>query len=51
LVLGAPFLLTYPQSYIRKAFELDRVFFYKWTVNWKASDILAGCLLKVLKIF
>eukprot|EP00978_Attheya_sp_CCMP212_P024149 scaffold75470_cov51-Attheya_sp.AAC.1 len=35
LVLGAPFLLTYPVSYIRKAFEFDRVFFYKWTVNWK----------------
>jgi alpha-1,3-mannosyltransferase len=35
LVLGAPFLLTYPESYIRKAFELDRVFFFKWTVNWK----------------
>ncbi|CAB9511920.1 Lethal(2)neighbour of Tid protein [Seminavis robusta] len=35
LVLGAPFLLTYPESYLRKAFELDRVFFFKWTVNWK----------------
>jgi len=35
LLLGAPFLLTYPVSYIRKAFEFDRVFFFKWTVNWK----------------
>lgn len=35
LLLGAPFLLSYPISYLRKAFELDRVFFYKWTVNWK----------------
>ncbi len=35
LILGAPFLLTYPVSYIRKAFEFDRVFFFKWTVNWK----------------
>ena len=35
LVLGAPFLFTYPESYLRKAFELDRVFFFKWTVNWK----------------
>ena len=35
LILGAPFLLTHPVSYLRKAFELDRVFFYKWTVNWK----------------
>jgi len=35
LVLGAPFLFTYPVQYLRKAFELDRVFFYMWTVNWK----------------
>lgn len=35
LILGAPFLLTFPVNYIRKAFELDRVFFFKWTVNWK----------------
>ncbi len=35
LILGAPFLLSHPISYIRKAFEFDRVFFYKWTVNWK----------------
>lgn len=35
LFLGAPFLLSYPVSYLRKAFEFDRVFFYKWTVNWK----------------
>lgn len=35
LVLGWPFLSTFPVSYLRKAFELDRVFFYKWTVNWK----------------
>ena len=35
LLLGWPFLTTYPISYIKKAFEFDRVFFYKWTVNWK----------------
>ena len=35
LVLGAPFLLRHPVSYLRKAFELDRVFFFKWTVNFK----------------
>ncbi len=40
IVLGAPFLLTYPVSYIRKAFEFDRVFFFKWTVNWKVCRIL-----------
>mmetsp|Transcript_4985 Transcript_4985/g.7617 ORF Transcript_4985/g.7617 Transcript_4985/m.7617 type:complete len:458 (-) Transcript_4985:22-1395(-) len=35
LLLGWPFLTTYPISYIKKAFEFDRVFFFKWTVNWK----------------
>ena len=35
ILSGAPFLLTHPVSYLRKAFELDRVFFYQWTVNWK----------------
>jgi alpha-1,3-mannosyltransferase len=35
LALGYPFLSTFPMSYLRKAFELDRVFFYQWTVNWK----------------
>jgi alpha-1,3-mannosyltransferase len=35
VLLGWPFLTTYPVSYLRKAFELDRVFFYKWTVNLK----------------
>jgi alpha-1,3-mannosyltransferase len=35
LILGAPFLTTHPISYLRKAFELDRVFFYQWTVNLK----------------
>jgi alpha-1,3-mannosyltransferase len=35
LILGAPFLLRHPVSYLRKAFELDRQFFYKWTVNFK----------------
>jgi alpha-1,3-mannosyltransferase len=39
LILGAPFLLTHPIHYLRKAFELDRVFFYKWTVNWKVRPI------------
>lgn len=34
-IVGAPFLTTHPVSYIRKSFELDRVFFFEWTVNWK----------------
>jgi alpha-1,3-mannosyltransferase len=43
LVLGAPFLLSFPVSYLKKSFELDRVFFYKWTVNWRVRT--RGCLL------
>ena len=35
LALGYPFLSTYPVSYLKKAFELSRVFFFKWTVNLK----------------
>lgn len=35
LVLGYPFLSQYPIEYITKAFELSRVFFYKWTVNFR----------------
>jgi len=35
VVIGFPFLKMHPWSYLRKAFELDRAFFYKWTVNWK----------------
>lgn len=38
LLLGIPFLTTYPVSYLRKAFELDRVFLFEWTVNFKASS-------------
>jgi len=34
-LLGAPFLSTYPQEYLAKAFEFSRVFFHQWTVNWK----------------
>jgi alpha-1,3-mannosyltransferase len=34
LALGAPFLATHPASYLSRAFELTRVFFFKWSVNW-----------------
>jgi alpha-1,3-mannosyltransferase len=29
-----PFLALHPVSYLSKAFELGRVFEFKWTVNW-----------------
>lgn len=35
LVLGLPFLATYPYSYFSRAFDFSRIFLYKWTVNWK----------------
>lgn len=35
LVLGYPFLSTFPIEYLTKSFELGRVFMYKWTVNLK----------------
>ncbi|KAG0038916.1 dolichyl-P-Man:Man(5)GlcNAc(2)-PP-dolichol alpha-1,3-mannosyltransferase [Podila clonocystis] len=38
VLLSLPFTLTYPESYLRKAFEFSRVFEYKWTVNWKFLD-------------
>ena len=51
-LLGTPFLMTFPSQYAAKAFELGRVFFYKWTVNWKflpedvfTSKALASLLL------
>jgi hypothetical protein len=36
--LGMPFMLVNFWGYLGKAFEFDRVFFYKWTVNWKFLD-------------
>ena len=39
VALGLPFLLTYPVSYISRAFEFSRVFTYKWTVNWKFLSV------------
>ena len=35
VALAAPFLATYPVSYIVGAFNLGRVFMFKWTVNWR----------------
>ncbi|KAI2808525.1 dolichyl-P-Man:Man(5)GlcNAc(2)-PP-dolichol alpha-1,3-mannosyltransferase [Blomia tropicalis] len=35
IVLGLPFLMTYPISYIRSSFNLGRVFLHQWTVNYR----------------
>lgn len=52
LVLGLPFLLQHPHSYLNKAFEFSRIFLLKWSVNWAflpenvfRSKALAVCLL------
>jgi len=35
IFLGLPFLVSNPVAYIKGAFNLGRVFFYEWTVNWR----------------
>jgi alpha-1,3-mannosyltransferase len=35
LFVGAPFLLENASAYLAGAFDLSRVFLYKWTVNWR----------------
>lgn len=35
LLLGAPFLLTYPWEYLKGSFDLGRIFEHKWTVNYR----------------
>lgn len=35
VVLGAPFLFTYPVEYIKGSFDLGRIFEHKWTVNYR----------------
>lgn len=37
-LLATPFLAAYPRSYLQNAFDLSRVFLYKWTVNWRFVD-------------
>ena len=51
LLLGLPFLLQHPGSYLNKAFEFSRIFLLKWSVNWAflpesifRSKALAVCL-------
>lgn len=52
LMLGLPFLLQHPRSYLSKAFEFSRIFLLKWSVNWAflpeaafRSKAVAICLL------
>lgn len=34
-ILGKPFMEEYPLQYLAGAFDLSRVFLFKWTVNWR----------------
>ena len=34
-LIGLPFLLEFPASYLKYSYELGRVFLFKWTVNWR----------------
>ena len=38
VLLGLPFLLSHPVSYLSRAFELSRVFEHRWSVNWAFVD-------------
>ena len=38
VALGAPFMLVNASGYLNRSFELGRVFFHKWTVNFKFLD-------------
>lgn len=38
LIIGAPFLMTYPVEYIKGSFDLGRIFEHKWTVNYRFLD-------------
>ncbi|TDL27387.1 glycosyltransferase family 58 protein [Rickenella mellea] len=34
-IVAFPFLSRYPGEYLSQAFDLSRIFLYKWTVNWR----------------
>lgn len=38
IVLARSFLVEDAHSYLQNAFDLSRVFMYKWTVNWRFLD-------------
>lgn len=38
VLLALPFVMKHWQSYLNYAFDLSRVFHYKWTVNWRFVD-------------
>lgn len=39
ILIGLPFLLTHPLSYLKGSFDLGRIFEHKWTVNYRFLPI------------
>lgn len=38
LILGLPFLISYPIAYLKGSFDIGRVFNHTWTVNYRFLD-------------
>lgn len=38
VIIGLPFLLTYPVEYLKGSFNLGRIFEHQWTVNYRFLD-------------
>jgi alpha-1,3-mannosyltransferase len=49
IILGYPFLSTFPIEYLQRSFDIGRVFMFEWTVNYKflPEDIFTGKWLSV----
>ncbi|GAB6019313.1 Lethal(2)neighbour of tid protein [Chamberlinius hualienensis] len=53
LILALPFLLENPVSYIGRSFDIGRVFFYEWTVNWRflPEEVFLNSTFHILLLF
>jgi len=53
LLLGLPFLITFPVEYIKNSFDVGRVFMYKWTVNLQflPEDVFISKYLSIFLLF
>lgn len=49
LILGLPFLISNPYSYLKGSFDIGRVFEHKWTVNYRflSRDIFENRILHI----
>lgn len=39
ILVGIPFFLSYPESYVSKAFEVSRLFHQRWSVNYQFLSV------------